>query len=70
MLTTILGYAGVFAVFTYIAPILIQISGFKEPAVSSILLLFGLGLMGGNLLGGKKDIFPIRCFIIELKITR
>ena len=52
-LTTILGYAGVFAVFTYIAPILTQISGFKESAVSPILLLFGLGLVGGNLLGGK-----------------
>lgn len=59
-LTTILGYAGVFAVFTYIAPILTQISGFKESAVSPILLLFGLGLVGGNLLGGKladKNLF-------------
>lgn len=53
LLTTVLGYAGVFAVFTYIAPILTQISGFAESAVSPILLLFGLGLAGGNLLGGK-----------------
>lgn len=29
LLTTVLGYAGVFAVFTYIAPILTQISGFS-----------------------------------------
>lgn len=51
--TTILGYAGVFAVFTYIAPMLTRISGFPEAAVSPILLLFGGGLVLGNLLGGR-----------------
>jgi len=61
LLTTALGYAGVFAVFTYIAPILTQISGFPKSEVSAILLLFGLGLAGGNLLGGKladKQLLP------------
>ena len=48
-----LGYAGVFAVFTYIAPLLTEISGFKEAAVSPILLVFGGGLIAGNLAGGK-----------------
>ena len=51
--TTVLGYAGVFAVFTYIAPLLTEISGFSEAAVSPILLVFGGGLIAGNLLGGK-----------------
>ncbi|CCV10835.1 MFS transporter [Mesorhizobium sp. STM 4661] len=51
--TTVLGYAGVFAVFTYIAPLLTEISGFPEAAVSPILLVFGGGLIAGNLLGGK-----------------
>jgi len=51
--TTVLGYAGVFAVFTYIAPLLTEISGFKEAAVSPILLVFGGGLIAGNLAGGK-----------------
>jgi DHA1 family inner membrane transport protein len=51
--TTVLGYAGVFAVFTYIAPLLTEISGFEEAAVSPILLVFGGGLIAGNLLGGK-----------------
>jgi DHA1 family inner membrane transport protein len=53
LLTTVLGYAGVFAVFTYIAPILTQITGFSENAVSPILLVFGGGLVLGNLLGGR-----------------
>jgi MFS transporter, DHA1 family, inner membrane transport protein len=50
---TVLGYAGVFAVFTYIAPALTSISGFSEAAVSPILLVFGGGLVIGNLVGGK-----------------
>ncbi|KXF76644.1 arabinose transporter permease [Paramesorhizobium deserti] len=53
LLTTVLGYAGVFAVFTYIAPALTQITGFAEGAVSPILLVFGGGLIVGNLIGGK-----------------
>jgi DHA1 family inner membrane transport protein len=53
LMTTVLGYAGVFAVFTYIAPMLTRISGFGESAVSPILLIFGSGLVIGNLVGGR-----------------
>jgi DHA1 family inner membrane transport protein len=50
---TVLGFAGVFTVFTYIQPLLTQLGGFSEVAVSPILLVFGGGLAVGNLLGGK-----------------
>jgi DHA1 family inner membrane transport protein len=40
-------------VFTYIQPILTEVTGFAESAVSPILLVFGIGLIAGNLLGGK-----------------
>lgn len=50
---TVLGFAAVFVVFTFIAPILTQVSGFAEAAVSPVLLLFGAGLVVGNLLGGR-----------------
>ncbi len=53
LLTTVLGYAGVFAVFTYIAPLLTEVSGFEDSAVSPILLVFGGGLVAGNLVGGR-----------------
>ncbi|MDF2389565.1 MFS transporter [Nostoc ellipsosporum NOK] len=53
LLTTVLSWVGVFAAFTYLAPILTRISGFSEPAVSPILLVFGGGLVAGNLLGGR-----------------
>jgi DHA1 family inner membrane transport protein len=52
LLTTVLSWVGVFAGFTYIAPILTQITGFSEAAVSPILLVFGGGLVIGNLAGG------------------
>lgn len=51
--TTVLSWVGVFAGFTYIAPILTRITGFSEAAVSPILLVFGGGLVIGNLLGGR-----------------
>ena len=53
LLMTVLGYAGVFTVFTYIQPILTEVTGFSKSAVSPILLIFGVGLIAGNLLGGK-----------------
>ena len=53
LLMTVLGFAGVFTVFTYIQPLLIRVVGFQEGAVSSILLLFGVGMIAGNLLGGR-----------------
>ncbi|MGI2033217.1 MFS transporter [Rhizobium panacihumi] len=52
LLTTVLSWVGVFAAFTYIAPILTEITGFSESAVSPILLVFGGGLVIGNLAGG------------------
>ncbi len=50
---TVLGFGGIFAVFTYIQPLLVELSGFSEAAVSPILLVFGAGLVVGNLLGGR-----------------
>jgi len=51
--TTVLGFAGVFTVFTYVQPLLTRVSGFADAAVSPILLLVGVGLVIGNLLGGR-----------------
>jgi len=53
LLMTVLGFAGVFTVFTYIQPILTRVTGFADSAVSPILLVFGVGLVAGNLLGGR-----------------
>lgn len=50
---TVVGYAGVFAVFTYVQPLLNRLTGFSDGAVSAVLLLFGSGMAIGNLLGGR-----------------
>ena len=52
LLTTVLGYAGVFAVFTYIAPILTEATGAGTLFVTAMLVIYGLGLTAGNWLGG------------------
>ena len=39
--------------FTYITPILEDVTGFSPHAVTLVLLLFGLGLTVGSTLGGK-----------------
>ncbi|QRP43360.1 MFS transporter [Amycolatopsis sp. FDAARGOS 1241] len=51
--TTILGFGGVLASFTYIAPLMTDVAGLPASAVSWLLVLFGVGLVLGNLLGGK-----------------
>lgn len=51
--TTVLGYAGVFTTLTFIAPLMTQISGFAEADISPILILFGGGLVIGNVIGGR-----------------
>ena len=50
---TALGYAGVFMVFTYITPLLTEVAGLPEAHVAFFLLLFGLGIVAGNILGGR-----------------
>lgn len=50
---TALGYGGTFAVFTYLSPLLHEISGFKEQTVAVILLVYGLAIAAGNVIGGK-----------------
>ena len=53
LLMTTFGFAGVFASFTYIAPMMTSVAGFSPGAVTWLLVLFGAGLFAGNLLGGK-----------------
>ncbi|GAB6992251.1 MFS transporter [Paenibacillus pini] len=53
LLICVLGNASLFTVFTYIAPLLEQITGFTEHSVTWILVIFGFGVTIGNIVGGK-----------------
>ncbi|ANY67395.1 MFS sugar transporter [Paenibacillus sp. BIHB 4019] len=50
---TALGYGGTFVVFTYLSPLLQQITGFKSGTVTVILLVYGIAIALGNMIGGK-----------------
>ncbi|MEK8130565.1 MFS transporter [Paenibacillus filicis] len=53
LLISVLGNAGLFTIFTYITPLLVQVTGFAEHSVTWILVLFGCGVTIGNFVGGK-----------------
>lgn len=53
MAMTVLGFGGVFAAITYIAPMMTKVAGYSEGAVTWLLVLFGVGMFVGNLVGGK-----------------
>ncbi|ANQ83726.1 putative transmembrane efflux protein [Azoarcus olearius] len=53
MLISVLSSASLFSVFTYIAPMLLEVTGISPRGVTLVLLLFGAGLTLGNLLGGR-----------------
>ncbi|WP_421723416.1 MFS transporter [Bauldia sp.] len=46
-------WAGLFVVFTYVAPILGEVAGASEEAIVWVFLIFGLGTMVGNFMGGR-----------------
>ncbi|WP_055714674.1 MFS transporter [Streptomyces torulosus] len=53
MAMTVLGFGGVFAAITYIAPMMTHAAGFADASVTWLLVLFGLGMVAGNLVGGR-----------------
>lgn len=53
MAMTVLGFGGVFAAVTYLAPMMTDVAGYADSSVTWLLVLFGLGMVTGNLVGGK-----------------
>jgi DHA1 family inner membrane transport protein len=47
-----IGFGGMFAVYTYIAPTVTEVGGLSEAAVPLFLLSFGLGMVAGTWLAG------------------
>ena len=64
------GFGGLFAWFSYIAPLLINISGFDIADISYLMIVAGAGMVVGNIAGGyladKKD--PVIASIILLSL--
>ncbi|WP_394241025.1 MFS transporter [Halopseudomonas laoshanensis] len=63
---TAVGYGGSFIAFTYLAPILQEISGFTAGTVSLVLLVYGVSVAFGNILGGRlaDRLGPIKALVM------
>ena len=50
---TALGYGGSFVAFTYLAPIMEQVTGFAASRVGLVMLVYGVSVAVGNIWGGR-----------------
>jgi DHA1 family inner membrane transport protein len=53
LLMTIVGFGGLFTLYTYIAPLATQTAHYSSEAITYLTLLFGVGITVGNIFGGK-----------------
>ncbi|WP_051325363.1 MFS transporter [Glycomyces tenuis] len=61
LLTGMIGFGGMFACYTYLTPLLSEVTGFGSFAIACTLVVFGLGMTLGNIAGGQvADRFPLR----------
>lgn len=50
---TMLGNGGVFCWYSYISPLLTQVSGFSAESLTVLMVLAGFGMVAGNLISGR-----------------
>lgn len=51
--TTVIGFAGVSVVFTYLVPLLSDVTGIVATVIPVLLLVYGVGGFAGNLIAGR-----------------
>ncbi len=63
---TAVGYGGTFTAFTFLAPILEEVSGFESGAIGLIMLVYGVSVAVGNIWGGRMAdrLGPIKALYI------
>lgn len=52
LLTAVFGFAGVFALYSYLSSMMTKVTGFGESSVTIVLALFGIGMTLGTLVAG------------------
>ncbi|MBP2370618.1 MFS transporter [Pseudonocardia parietis] len=61
------GFGGSFAVYSYITPVLTEVSGLAASAVPLALAVYGVGMTLGNQVGGRlAEIAPVRTIAVGL----
>jgi DHA1 family inner membrane transport protein len=55
-----IGFGGLFAVYSYVAPLATEVTGLPSVLVPVVLIVFGLGMTIGNLVGGRLADWSVR----------
>jgi DHA1 family inner membrane transport protein len=67
LLIGMVGFGGMFAVYTYVATTLTDVSGLPRTLVPLGLMVYGLGMVCGNLIGGRMaDASVIRALYVSI----
>lgn len=53
LLVGMIGFGGMFATYSYITPTMTSLAGFSPAAVTIVLAVYGIGMTGGTLVGGR-----------------
>jgi DHA1 family arabinose polymer transporter-like MFS transporter len=68
-----IGFGGLFAWFSYIAPLLIHEANFDPASISYLMIVAGAGMVVGNILGGvladKKNPVKVSILLLSLMVT-
>jgi DHA1 family inner membrane transport protein len=67
LLVGMIGFGGMFAVYTYISTTMTDVSGLPRPLVPLALMVFGGGMVVGNLVGGRlADWSVVRALYVSM----
>lgn len=55
-----IGFGGLFAVYSYVAPLATEVTGLPESFVPVVLIAFGIGMTIGNIAGGRLADWSVR----------
>ena len=55
-----IGFGGLFAVYSYVAPLATEVTGLPTAFVPIVLIVFGVGMTIGNLVGGRLADWSVR----------
>lgn len=73
IIVAVVGFAGVFALYTYISEITVQVGGMPAELIPIVLSMYGVGGVIGTLLGGKlantRPIFTLVVMIAILAVS-
>jgi len=69
LLTTVIASASMFALFTYIAPLLNDVTHISARGVTYTLFLVGLGMTFGNIIGGRLSDWRLNATLIGVFIA-